>query len=95
MHCAMLNNQSFRASVAGDKSRDLQANGVGGAGGAVQSRGWERGLSGVGRTEVPKGITLIVLYRLVQLNSIKAKPKKTFYLHSIFQAVGFEYIIIK
>lgn len=43
----------------------------------------------------PKGITLIVLCRLVQLNSIKTKPKKTFYLHSIFQAVSFEYIVIK
>lgn len=26
-HCVMLNHQGFRASPAGDKSRDLQANG--------------------------------------------------------------------
>lgn len=55
MHCVMLNNQSFLASVAGDKSRDLQANeGVcsRGRGGKV---GRERGFSGVGRKEVPKG----------------------------------------
>lgn len=33
MHCVMLNNQSFRASMAGDKSRDLQVDGGWGGGG--------------------------------------------------------------
>lgn len=43
----------------------------------------------------PNDIPLIMLYRLVQLNSIQTNRKKTFYLHSIFQAVSSEYIIIK
>lgn len=93
MHCAMLNNPSFRASVAGDKSRDLQANG-GGVGCAVTGLG-ERAEWGGQNRKYPKGITRLVLYRLVQLNSIKTKPKKTFYLHSTFQAVSFEHIVIK
>lgn len=57
--------------------------------------GGERAEWGGQNKKYPKGITRIVLYRLVQLNSIKTKPKKTFYLHSIFQAVSFEYIVIK
>lgn len=91
MHCVMLNNQSSRASMAGDKSRDLQANG--GGGGmcvcvCVQSRGWE-GRVGWDAQKYPKEIALIMLKRLGQLNSIKTNPKKTFYLHSTFQAVSF------
>lgn len=88
MHCVMLNNQSFRASVAGDKSRDLQAN----EGVCSQGAGRE-GLVGWAEQKYPKDITLIVLYRQVQLNSPKTNPKKTFYLHSIFQAVSLESLL--
>lgn len=48
-----------------------------------------------GVQKYPNDIPLIMLYRLVQLNSIQTNRKKTFYLHSIFQAVSSEYIIIK
>lgn len=84
------NNQSFRASMAGDKSQDLQADG------GVCSQGARReGWVGCAEQKYPKDIPPIMLYRLVQLNSIQTNWKKTFYLHSIFQAVSFEYIIIK
>lgn len=39
-----------------------------------------------GGLQLPPNFTLIVLYRWVQLNSIKTNPKKTFYSHFIFQA---------
>lgn len=71
MHCVMLNNQSFRASVAGDKSRDLQAN----EGVCSQGAGRE-GLVGWAEKKYLKDITLIVLCRRVQLNSIKTNPKE-------------------
>lgn len=90
MHCVMLNNQSFRASVADNKSLDLQADG------GVCSQGAGReGWVGCAEHMYPKDIPLMMLYSRVQLNSIQTNRKKTFYLHSMFQAVSFEYIIIK
>lgn len=53
-HCARLNNQGSRASVAGDKSRDLQANG-GGVGCAVTGLG-ERVEWGGQNKKYPKGM---------------------------------------
>lgn len=85
MHCVTLNNQSFRASMAGDKSWDLQAD----EGVCSQGAGRE-GWVGGAEQKYPKDTPLIImLYRLVQLNSIQTNQKKTFYLHSIFQAVSF------
>ena len=84
------NNQSFRASTAGDKSQDIQAD-WGMCSQGARREGWV----GCAEQKYPKDIPPKMLYRLVQLNSIQTNWKKTFYLHSIFQAVSFEYIIIK
>lgn len=86
MHCVMLNNQSFQASMAGGRSRDLQANGVCAVSGQA-GLGW--GLSGLCRTEVPKGCHPIMLFRLVQLNSIKTKPKENLLFAFHFSSCDF------
>lgn len=74
MHCVMLNNQSFLASVAGDKSWDLQANE-----GVCSWGAGREGLVGWAEKKYLKDITLIVFCRRVQLNSVKTNPKKTLF----------------
>lgn len=81
----MWNNQSFGASIAGDKSQDLQANGDGGDWGEQ----WQDGLKKVDecwwKNNGWMNATLIMLYRLVQFNSFKNPKENVFFPFLFFQ----------